>query len=90
MVYTTFEIEDELKTIVEVGAHCGSEALALSQKYPDARIITYEADPGKWSRIEDKLNTSEVIFRKKGLGDRVDERMFYRFIGYENDGADSF
>ena len=90
MVYTTFYIEDKIKTIVEAGSHCGTEALQLQQKYPEAFVLTYEADPDKWDRIHQKLLGSNVVFRKTGLGSKVEEKMFYRFTGYENDGADSF
>ena len=90
MVYTTFYIEDKIKTIVEAGSHCGTEALQLQEKYPEAFVLTYEADPDKWDRIHQKLLGSNVVFRKTGLGSKVEEKMFYRFTGYENDGADSF
>lgn len=92
MVYQTFEIKDNVRYVVEVGTHCGSEAISLSQKYPQATVMTYEADPQKWERIQRtlKLQSSSVIFRTMGLGQRVEERMFYKFTGYENDGADSF
>jgi FkbM family methyltransferase len=90
MVYTTFYIEGEVKTIVEAGTHCGTEALQLQQKYPEAFVLTYEADPDKWNRIHEKLLGTNVVFRKIGLGSKVEERMFYKFTGYENDGADSF
>jgi FkbM family methyltransferase len=90
MVYKTFYIEDEVKTIVEAGTHCGTEALQLQEKYPEAFVLTYEADPDKWNRIHEKLLGTNVVFRKIGLGSKVEERMFYKFTGYENDGADSF
>ncbi len=90
MVYTTFDIKDEVKTIVEVGTHCGTEALQLQEKYPNAFVLTYEADPKKWDRIHNKLLGTNIVFRKTGLGNKVEERLFYSFKGYQNDGADSF
>jgi len=89
MVYHKFNIE-HAEVIVEVGTHNGQEAKLLLNKYPSAKIITYEADPEKWSRINNNLIDTPIIFRHMGVGASVEERMFYKFVGYENDGADSF
>lgn len=90
MVYTTFNLDIEPKYIVEVGTHRGLEAKALELKYPKAKIYTYEADPLKWSRINNNLIDTSIVFRHMGVGEKVEQRMFYKFSGYENDGADSF
>ena len=37
------------KVIVEVGAYDGDEALSLKQRYPNARVITFEADPKNYA-----------------------------------------
>ena len=55
MVYTTFNLDIEPHTIVEVGTHCGTEAIALKFKYPNSRVITYEADTQKHKRIKDNF-----------------------------------
>ena len=47
MVYTLFNLDKEPKTIIEVGTHYGTEAIALKRKYPKSRVITYEADTEK-------------------------------------------
>ena len=80
MVYNTFNLDDEINFIVEAGSHCGTEAKLLLEKYPEAEIYTYEADPEKWDRIENNLGNSPIIFRKVGLGERFDEKMFYKFV----------
>ena len=41
MVYTLFNLDKEPKTIIEVGTHYGTEAIALKRKYPKTRVITY-------------------------------------------------
>ena len=93
MVYTTFNLDIEPKTIVEVGTHCGTEAIALKFKYPNSRVITYEADTQKHKRIKDNFKRhkleNEIIFKTVGLSEEPGNKKFYRFIGYENDGADS-
>jgi FkbM family methyltransferase len=89
MVYHTFNI-DSADYIVEVGTHGGQEAIHLQNRFKDAKIYTYEADPQKWNRINKNLIDTSIVFRQMGLGDKVEQRMFYKFIGYENDGADSF
>jgi FkbM family methyltransferase len=93
MVYTTFNLDIEPQTIVEVGTHCGTEAIALKFKYPNSQVITYEADIQKHKRIKDnfirhKLE-NEINFRTVGLSEKEGSTKFYKFIGYENDGADS-
>lgn len=93
MVYTTFNLDIEPKTIVEVGTHCGTEAIALKFKYPNSRVITYEADTQKHKRIKDNFKRhkleNEIIFKTVGLSEEPGNKKFYKFIGYENDGADS-
>lgn len=93
MVYTTFNLDIEPKTIVEVGTHCGTEAIALKFKYVNSKVITYEADTQKHKRILDNFKRNkledEINFRTVGLGSEEGMKAFYKFIGYENDGADS-
>ena len=91
MVYQIFNIDIVPKYIIEVGTHYGTEALLLEKKYNDAIINTYEADICKHKRIEDSLknNNSNVNFHKIGLSNREEIRDFYKFTGYDNDGADS-
>jgi FkbM family methyltransferase len=91
MVYTTFKLDIEPKTIVEVGTHCGTEAIQLKNKYTNSRVITYEADTLKHQRIIDNFtrNKSDIEFRTVGLGSEESMKTFYKFVGYENDGADS-
>jgi len=47
MPYKTFNLKNPIEFIVEVGSHNGTEAKELHEKYPDAEIYTYEADPDK-------------------------------------------
>jgi len=91
MVYTLFNLDKEPKTIIEVGTHYGTEAIALKRKYPKSRVITYEADTEKHKRIIDnfKRNNSDITFKTIGLGIEETTKTFYKFTGYENDGADS-
>ena len=91
MVYTLFNLDKEPKTIIEVGTHYGTEAIALKRKYPKSRVITYEADTEKHKRIIDnfKRNNSNITFKTIGLGNEETTKTFYKFTGYENDGADS-
>ena len=93
MVYTTFDLNIEPKTIVEVGTHCGTEAIALKNKYVNSRVITYEADTQKHNRCLDNFKRNkldnEIEFRTVGLGSEEGLKAFYKFMGYENDGADS-
>ncbi len=91
MVYTLFKLDVEPKTIIEVGTHYGTEAIALKRKYPKSRVITYEVDTEKHKRILDnfKRNNSDITFKTIGLGNEESTKTFYKFTGYENDGADS-
>jgi FkbM family methyltransferase len=89
MVYNTFNLDIIPKIILEVGTHGGGEALSLQEKYKNAIIYTYEADISKHQRIENNLKNSKINFCKIGLGKEESEVPFYKFIGYENDGADS-
>ena len=91
MVYHTFNLDIEPKYIVEIGTHYGTESLLLEKKHPKAHIYTYEADTNKHQRIEHsfKNNNSNVHFKKIGLSNQEKDTPFYKFTGYENDGADS-
>ena len=52
MVYTSFNLDKEPKTIIEVGSWCGGESRDLKIKYPNSNIITYEIDPKKHNSIK--------------------------------------
>ena len=83
MVYHTFNLDIEPQNIVEVGTHYGTEALELQKRYKNSRVITYEADTQKHSRIIDnfKRNNSNIEFKTVGLGSEESMKTFYKFVG---------
>lgn len=91
MVYNTFNIDINPKIIIEVGTCSGSEAINLKKKYPECEIYTFEADPQKKERIEKNILNSglDINFYNIALGKEPGSIPFYKFIGYDNDGADS-
>tara|TARA_R100000900_G_scaffold75613_1_gene59389 strand:+ start:518 stop:1183 length:666 start_codon:yes stop_codon:yes gene_type:complete len=82
--------KSDIKTIVEVGARYGEEAIMMSRHFPNASIYACECNPVTIKECEAKLRPyKNIIFCNQALGSRIEKKPFYSYID-NNDGASSF
>lgn len=48
------------KTIVDLGSFDGGDAYRFKQTFPDARVITVEADPDRFAKVQDSLQGQDI------------------------------
>jgi len=82
---------DDIQTIFEVGARYGDETLALSQKYPNAKIYSFECNPATLESCRGRLtHLPNISFFGNALGSREETKLFYPFLIDNNPGSSSF
>jgi FkbM family methyltransferase len=81
---------DDVTCICEVGARHGYESIALSQYFPEARVLSFECNPNTVEECRKNLATiPNITFFDHALGIKEDTLPFYSFSDI-NHGASSF
>jgi FkbM family methyltransferase len=81
---------DVVDCICEVGARHGYESIALSEYFPEARILSFECNPNTVEVCRKNLAShSNITFFDHALGLKEDVLPFYSFLDI-NHGASSF
>jgi len=76
--YGTVELPDEAGTIVDLGANIGLSALEFRARYPRARIVACEPDPGAFSKLATTTADDPGIeVHNVAIAEEDGERMLY-------------
>jgi FkbM family methyltransferase len=80
---------DSVQIVMEVGARYGGETLVLKNKFPNADIFSFEANPLTIEKCFLNLNGQDRIkFFPLALGEKKSKLPFYSYVK-GNDGASS-
>jgi FkbM family methyltransferase len=81
---------DDVNYICEVGARHGYESIALSEYFPEARVLSFECNPNTVESCRKNLaNYPNITFFDHALGIKEDTLPFYSFLD-TNHGGSSF
>jgi FkbM family methyltransferase len=82
--------QEKIKTIIELGARGGDEAVALAEHYTNAIVHTFECNPNILDRTKSTIKAnSRVILHEIAVSDVEEDIDFYP-INDVNPGASSF
>ena len=83
-------INEDVKTVIEVGSRYGEESIELSKHFPLAHVYSFECNPNTIDTCRKNLaNKEKISFFAHGLGETNEYKEFYPYV-HNNDGASSF
>lgn len=84
------KMNENMKTIFEVGARYGDETLEMSRHFTGAKLYSFECNPNTVELCRSKLEGREnIYFNSIALGNENSQLPFYAYV-QNNDGASSF
>lgn len=73
----------DVKTIVEVGAHDGSDTIIMHDLFPQAQIHSFEPHPGNFAKLKTKTSGLPfVTIINKGLGVKQGRHIIWDHLAY--------
>lgn len=71
-------VDEEIKTVVDIGANIGQFTNAIKYWYPNSRVFSFEADPHVYKTLVKNTNLKDIFTYNKALSDSRGIFKFYR------------